>query len=224
MRLTQRGVNCRQLLIQQNIIYRRFIRKLVPIYVLSEPRQFFFLHFFLGKQSLNIQQNNQTKPFQNNSFVLKMTLNYVKTHTDSEALRLWKYHDTINNPLLSWEQNLYVFVTIKDNTSFKSICNICSHCRDDWALLNMPAPYFEFACACSTFTVGTLPGVWIVLCHQVCSTRDEAFTALPSSLLFTLRRDKWLVSVPPENNVTAFTVCPCLLSLLLPAFFAVFLL
>lgn len=41
---------------------------------------------------------------------------------------------------------------------------------------------------------------------------------LSSSFLFRLRHDKWLVSVPPENNATAFTVCPCLLSLLLPVF------
>lgn len=71
-------------------------------------------------------------------------------------------------------------------------------------------PYFVFVWSCSSFTKGNLPGVWIVLCHQVCLTRDrKKLSTILCSFLFTVRCDKWLVSVPLENNITpAFAVCP----------------
>lgn len=59
--------------------------------------------------------------------------------------------------------------------------------------------------------MGKFPWVGIVLCHQVCLTRDRKTPStilLFSSFLFTARCDKWLGSVPLENNVSpAFTVC-----------------
>ena len=74
----------------------------------------------------------------------------------------------------------------------------------------------------SNSTMGKLPGLWIVLCHQVCLTGDgkkPSTIFLTPSFLFTVRRDKWLDSIPPENNITlAFTVCPCLVYLPLPVF------
>lgn len=65
-----------------------------------------------------------------------------------------------------------------------------------------------------------------MLCHQDCLTRDgKKICTIPlTSFLFTGRHDKWLVSVPPENNITlAWAVCPCLLSLPLPCFLFFFL-
>ena len=74
----------------------------------------------------------------------------------------------------------------------------------------------------SSFTMGTLPGVGIVLCHHICLTRDreKKKVTISTSFLFIVKCDKWLVSVPTENNTTpAFTVCLCFSSLPLASIF-----
>lgn len=80
--------------------------------------------------------------------------------------------------------------------------------------------------SCSIFTMWMLPDVRILLRHQVCLTKDgeknqrKNLSTLPvSHFLFTVRHNKWLVSIPPENNITpAVAFCPCLPCLPPPVF------
>lgn len=51
-------------------------------------------------------------------------------------------------------------------------------------------------------------------------TNEKNLSTLPVSyFLFTVRHNKWLVSIPPENNITpAVAFCPCLPCLPPPVF------